>query len=138
MQPPLHSLSAGLSSAILCVSVNISRIILARIRLRAQAFLIVPRAHLSFALPYNCQWGVYMDRVGRRPVMMQSLAGLAVFTVGYGMATSLEAAMVFRFICGGFNGVAITAKTVLAEAVPQRLQVDFSRPSCFLELCDLF
>ena len=55
--------------------------------------------------------------------MMQSLAGLAIFTVGYGMATSLEAAMVFRFICGGFNGVAITAKTVLAEAVPQRLQV---------------
>lgn len=58
--------------------------------------------------------------------MVQSLAGMAVFTVGYGMTSSLEAAMLCRFITGGFNGVAITAKTVLAEAVPQRMQVQFS------------
>eukprot|EP00049_Salpingoeca_infusionum_P027046 m.29949 g.29949 ORF g.29949 m.29949 type:complete len:495 (-) comp9220_c1_seq1:2547-4031(-) len=67
-------------------------------------------------------WGVLMDRIGRRPVMLYSLCGVTASGFLFGFSSSTAMAIITRFLAGAFNGVAITSKTIISEICPPRLQ----------------
>jgi len=60
-------------------------------------------------------WGRIADRVGRKPVILCSLALSAAFSLGFGTAESFEAALVIRFLLGLSNGLIGTVKTLVSE-----------------------
>lgn len=49
-------------------------------------------------------WGSLSDRIGRRPVLLCGLAGVAIFTSLFGLSKSLIMILVFRFLGGACNG----------------------------------
>ncbi len=60
-------------------------------------------------------WGAWSDRVGRRPVMLISIAMTAIFLAGYAFAPSLGALFVFRFLHGAAAANLTVAQAYIAD-----------------------
>ena len=63
----------------------------------------------------NLLWGVYADRVGRRPALMYGLAGTIISSCLFGFAPNFWVAVLARFAWGFLNGNVGVGKTYLAE-----------------------
>ncbi|KAJ6142688.1 hypothetical protein N7471_002141 [Penicillium samsonianum] len=60
-------------------------------------------------------WGRAADRLGRKPVLVSSLFGVAVATGLFGFAKTIPQMIVFRCIAGVFAGTTVTIRTMVAE-----------------------
>ncbi|KAI1494056.1 major facilitator superfamily transporter [Biscogniauxia mediterranea] len=67
-------------------------------------------------------WGRAADRVGRRPVLVFSLAGVALSTGLFGLARSLWQMVLFRCVAGVFAGTIVTVRTMIGEHSTPRTQ----------------
>ncbi|TDZ13838.1 putative membrane protein [Colletotrichum spinosum] len=62
-------------------------------------------------------WGALSDRVGRKPVVLFGLVGVAISSLIFGMAKSYWVALLARFIGGALNGNVSVMQTMVAEMV---------------------
>ncbi|KAI5465393.1 major facilitator superfamily domain-containing protein [Mariannaea sp. PMI_226] len=60
-------------------------------------------------------WGRLADRIGRKPVLLYSLAGTAIGPALFGMSTSLWQMFLFRCLAGVFSGSSLIIRTMIAE-----------------------
>ncbi|KAH6898231.1 major facilitator superfamily domain-containing protein [Thelonectria olida] len=60
-------------------------------------------------------WGRLADRIGRKPVLLYSLAGTAIGPALFGMSTSLWQMFLFRCLAGVFSGSGLIIRTMIAE-----------------------
>lgn len=60
-------------------------------------------------------WGALSDRIGRRPVMLVSIAGTALFLSLFALATELWMLMLFRFLHGACAANIGTAQAIVAD-----------------------
>jgi Major Facilitator Superfamily len=61
------------------------------------------------------KWGVISDRIGRKPVLLLGITSVLVFSVAFGLSTSLWFAIVSRFLLGLGNGIVGVSKTCISE-----------------------
>jgi MFS family permease len=61
-------------------------------------------------------WGMVSDRIGRRPVMLISIAGTCLALAGFAASTSLAGLFVFRILNGLFAANISTAQAYVADA----------------------
>lgn len=59
-------------------------------------------------------WGRLSDRIGRRPVLLIGLTGLAASMLSFGFAKSFSAIVFSRLIAGVLNGNVGVAKTIVS------------------------
>ncbi|ETS83916.1 hypothetical protein PFICI_05792 [Pestalotiopsis fici W106-1] len=62
-------------------------------------------------------WGMLSDRVGRKPVVLFGLVGVAISSLIFGLAKSYWVALLARFIGGALNGNVSVMQTMVAEMV---------------------
>ncbi|KAI1159695.1 major facilitator superfamily transporter [Nemania serpens] len=67
-------------------------------------------------------WGKAADRVGRKPVLVFSLAGVAVSTALFGIAKSIPQMVLFRCAAGVFAGSIVTVRTMISEHSTRQTQ----------------
>ncbi|EJT99023.1 MFS general substrate transporter [Dacryopinax primogenitus] len=67
-------------------------------------------------------WGKAADRWGRKPVLVISLAGVAVGSVVFGLAGSVWQMIALRSIAGVFSGTLVTVRTMISENSTPRNQ----------------
>lgn len=60
-------------------------------------------------------YGRLADRVGRKPVLVFSLAGVSLATALFGMAQNSGQMIMFRCLAGVFAGSVVTIRTMLSE-----------------------
>ena len=60
-------------------------------------------------------WGAWSDRIGRRPVMLLSIAGTAITLAGFAASQSLAWLFIFRTINGAFAANISTAQAYVAD-----------------------
>lgn len=60
-------------------------------------------------------YGRLADRLGRKPVLVFSLAGVSVATALFGLSTSLWQMIFFRCFAGVFAGTVVTMRTMISE-----------------------
>lgn len=60
-------------------------------------------------------WGRLADRIGRKPVLVWSLAGMAIGPMLFGMSTTLWQMILFRCLAGVFSGSSLVIRTMIAE-----------------------
>ncbi|KPM43686.1 hypothetical protein AK830_g2870 [Neonectria ditissima] len=60
-------------------------------------------------------WGRLADRVGRKPVLLYSLAGTALGPVLFGLSSSLPQMFLYRCLAGVFSGSGLIIRTMIAE-----------------------
>jgi MFS family permease len=60
-------------------------------------------------------WGRASDRLGRKPVLVFSLTGVAIATGLFGMARTVAQMIIFRCVAGVFSGTIVTIRTMVAE-----------------------
>jgi Na+/melibiose symporter-like transporter len=60
-------------------------------------------------------WGRLADRVGRKPVLLCSLVGLAIGPVLFCLATTIPEMIFFRCLAGMFSGSDLIIRTMIAE-----------------------
>lgn len=60
-------------------------------------------------------WGRASDRLGRKPVLVFSLIGVAISTGIFGMARNLWQMILFRCLAGVFAGTIVTIRTMISE-----------------------
>ncbi|KAF3484023.1 uncharacterized protein GIQ15_03347 [Arthroderma uncinatum] len=65
-------------------------------------------------------WGNLSDRIGRKPVILTCLSITMLFTLMFGVSTSLPMAILARACLGLGNGNVGIIRTVVAELVPER------------------
>jgi len=53
------------------------------------------------------QWGRAADRIGRKPVLVFSLAGMAIATAIFGLSKSIWQMVLFRCCAGVFAGTIV-------------------------------
>lgn len=63
-------------------------------------------------------WGGLSDRVGRRPVLLASIAATAIFLTGFALAESLVLLFVFRTLHGAAAANISTAQAIVADITP--------------------
>ncbi|KAI0143428.1 MFS general substrate transporter [Xylariaceae sp. FL1272] len=71
-----------------------------------------------FSLTQMCvmvAWGKAADRVGRKPVLVFSLLGVAIATTIFGLSTSIWQMILFRCANGVFGGTIVTIRTMISE-----------------------
>ncbi|KAI1432263.1 MFS general substrate transporter [Xylaria sp. CBS 124048] len=72
-------------------------------------------------------WGRAADRIGRKPVLVSSLIGVAIATSFFGMATTIWQMILFRCAAGVFAGTVVTIRTMFSEhSTPQTQARAFS------------
>lgn len=72
-------------------------------------------------------WGRAADTFGRKPVLVSSLAGVAIATSIFGMAKTIWQMILFRCIAGVFAGTIVTIRTMLTEvSTPSTQALAFS------------
>ncbi len=54
------------------------------------------------------QWGRAADRIGRKPVLVFSLAGVAVATATFGLSKTIWQMILFRCCAGIFAGTVVS------------------------------
>lgn len=62
-------------------------------------------------------WGSLSDRIGRKPIVLLGLGGVAVSCVMFGLAKSYWIALLARLLGGMLNGNVSVMQTMLAEMV---------------------
>lgn len=67
-------------------------------------------------------WGRAADRVGRKPVLVFSLLGVAVSTALFGLARSIPQMIIFRCAAGVFAGSIVTVRTMISENSTRQTQ----------------
>lgn len=67
-------------------------------------------------------WGNAADRLGRKPVLVFSLAGVTLATVIFGMAKTIWQMILFRCLAGLFAGTIVTIRTMIAEHSTSKTQ----------------
>ncbi|KAM3461948.1 hypothetical protein NHJ6243_004560 [Beauveria neobassiana] len=67
-------------------------------------------------------WGRLADRLGRKRVLVWSLAGMAVGPALFGLATTLPQMIVFRCLAGVFSGSALIIRTMMFDHCTPRTQ----------------
>lgn len=67
-------------------------------------------------------YGRAADKIGRKPVLVFSLAGISVFTALFGMSTTLGQMIVCRCLTGLFAGSVVTIRTMISENCTKRSQ----------------
>lgn len=67
-------------------------------------------------------WGWLADQNGRKPVLMISLCSIAVGSLGLGLASNLETAVLSLLLSGIFCNLSSTAKTCVSEIASSSLQ----------------
>eukprot|EP00752_Nemacystus_decipiens_P005351 g4852.t1 len=60
-------------------------------------------------------WGMFADRFGRKPVMVIGTIAACVFSITFGLSTTLSSAMVSRFLFGLGNGMVPNARIMIVE-----------------------
>lgn len=60
-------------------------------------------------------WSRLSDRIGRKPVLLMGLGGIAVSMVLLGLARSFWAVVFARCLCGALNGNTGVAKSAVGE-----------------------
>ncbi|ATY67053.1 Major facilitator superfamily transporter [Cordyceps militaris] len=60
-------------------------------------------------------WGSLADRIGRKPVLIASLVGMAVGQVLFGMSTTLWQMALFRGLTGVFSSANLVIRTMVGE-----------------------
>ncbi|KAK1249737.1 hypothetical protein MKX08_009740 [Trichoderma sp. CBMAI-0020] len=60
-------------------------------------------------------WGYLADTVGRKPVLLWSLVGMAVATFFFTVSTSIWQMIVFRCVAGVFSGSGLVIRTMLSD-----------------------
>jgi MFS family permease len=60
-------------------------------------------------------WGKAADRVGRKPVLVVSLLGLALSNSVFGFAKTIWQMMLFRCLAGVFSGSVVTIRAMISE-----------------------
>ncbi|KAF7548539.1 hypothetical protein G7Z17_g6994 [Cylindrodendrum hubeiense] len=60
-------------------------------------------------------WGRLGDRIGRKPVLLYSLAGTTIAPALFGLSSSLPQMFVFRCFAGVFSGGNLIIRTMIAE-----------------------
>ncbi|KAK8227246.1 MFS transporter, partial [Phyllosticta capitalensis] len=72
-------------------------------------------------------WGRAADRVGRKPVLLFSMTGIALSISIFGMAKSFWQMVLFRCMAGVFGGVIVTVRAMISEmSTPQTQARAFS------------
>ncbi|KAH7333213.1 major facilitator superfamily domain-containing protein [Rhexocercosporidium sp. MPI-PUGE-AT-0058] len=67
-------------------------------------------------------WGRLADRIGRRPVMVFSLAGVGLGTALFGLSRTIWQMVLFRCCAGVFAGTVVTVRTLISENSTPRTQ----------------
>jgi predicted MFS family arabinose efflux permease len=67
-------------------------------------------------------YGRLADRLGRKPVLVFSLAGIAAASALFGMSSSLLQMIVFRCTAGLFAGSSVTIRAMLSENCTKKTQ----------------
>lgn len=67
-------------------------------------------------------WGRLSDRIGRKPILVTSLFGVAIFTALFGAAQTIWQMILFRCLAGVFSAAVITIRTMIAEHSTQKTQ----------------
>ncbi|KAI1335856.1 major facilitator superfamily domain-containing protein [Xylariaceae sp. FL0016] len=62
-------------------------------------------------------WGALSDRVGRKPVVLFGLGGVALSSLIFGLAEKYWVALLARFVGGALNGNVSVMQTMVAEMV---------------------
>ncbi|KAK2686636.1 hypothetical protein QWA68_015257 [Fusarium oxysporum] len=60
-------------------------------------------------------WGRLADKIGRKPVLLYSMLGMAVGSTLFGFSTSILQMVVFRCLAGVFSGSSLILRTMVAE-----------------------
>ncbi|KAI1340728.1 major facilitator superfamily transporter [Xylariaceae sp. FL0016] len=60
-------------------------------------------------------WGQAADRVGRKPVLVSSLVGVAIATALFGFAKTIWQMILFRCLAGFFAGTIVTIRAMISE-----------------------
>ena len=72
-------------------------------------------------------WGILADRVGRKPILIYSLIGMAIGPVLFGMASSIWQMILFRCLAGLFSGSSLIIRTMIGDhTTPETQAVAFS------------
>ena len=66
---------------------------------------------MVFLIPF----GRVADQIGRKPVLIFSICGVAVSTSLFGLSTTIRQMVFFRCLAGAFAGMIVTLGTMLAE-----------------------
>lgn len=86
-----------------------------------------PFAVAVFATPL---WGLLSDRVGKKPMVVRSVAGMAVTTVGIGLSSSPAALFACRSLQGAVSGVFPAAVGLVTAWTPKQ---QLSRALAYLQ-----
>ncbi len=62
-------------------------------------------------------WGYISDRIGRKPVVLFGLCGVALSCIMFGLAKNFWVALAARLIGGMLNGNVAVMQTMLAEMI---------------------
>ncbi|KAK1466521.1 major facilitator superfamily transporter [Colletotrichum cuscutae] len=62
-------------------------------------------------------WGTLSDRIGRKPVVLFGLVGVAISSLIFGFAKTYWVALLARFVGGALNGNVSVMQTMVAEMV---------------------
>ncbi|KAF4967058.1 hypothetical protein FSARC_5349 [Fusarium sarcochroum] len=62
-------------------------------------------------------WGILSDRIGRKPVVLMGLVGVALSSLIFGLAKHYWVALLARFVGGALNGNVSVMQTMVAEMV---------------------
>ncbi|KJZ76366.1 hypothetical protein HIM_04095 [Hirsutella minnesotensis 3608] len=72
-------------------------------------------------------WGRLADRVGRKPVLVWSLVGMAVGPALFGVAASIWQMLLFRCLAGVFSGSGLVVRTMIGDhSTPETQALAFS------------
>ncbi|KAI0097317.1 major facilitator superfamily transporter [Nemania sp. FL0031] len=67
-------------------------------------------------------WGMAADRIGRKPVLVSSLAGVSVSMALFGMTKTIWQMILFRCTAGVFAGTIVTVRTMISENSTRQTQ----------------
>lgn len=78
-------------------------------------------ASFAFAQFFCCiHWGRLSDRIGRKPVLLIGLMGLAITIMIFGFARNFYVALAARTCAGALNGNVAVLQTIVGELVTER------------------
>lgn len=67
-------------------------------------------------------WGRFSDRLGRKPLLVQSMFGLAITSTLFGFSRTIWQMILFRCLSGVFSGSTVTIRTMISEISTPKTQ----------------